>query len=81
MFVLFVHIVIIDGDHMPFHTQDPLVQIVLIHVCTQAIVIFPQKFALLFTFGSLSAMGGLVALRGLKPTFMHMIDKERLPFR
>lgn len=44
------------------------------------IVFAPQKFALLFTLGSLSFMGSFSALRGHVAFGRHLMSRERLPF-
>jgi len=44
------------------------------------VVVAPQKFALLFTAGSLSIIGSLVILKGANNFLSHFMSWERLPF-
>lgn len=44
------------------------------------IVFAPQKFALLFTLGSLCFLGSFSALRGHSAFLRHLLTRERLPF-
>lgn len=44
------------------------------------LVISPQKFALLFAFGSLIVMGSLAFLKGPKALASQLIQREKLPF-
>eukprot|EP00917_Polyrhabdina_sp_WS-2016_P029864 GHVP01063615.1.p1 GENE.GHVP01063615.1~~GHVP01063615.1.p1 ORF type:complete len:239 (+),score=22.31 GHVP01063615.1:31-717(+) len=45
-----------------------------------AVVLMPQKFALLFTFGSIFIVMSLGVIKGFVPLFKHLITRERLPF-
>lgn len=44
------------------------------------LVIAPQKFSLLFTFGSLFIIAGCATLKGWKPFLSHCLERHRLPF-
>jgi ElaB/YqjD/DUF883 family membrane-anchored ribosome-binding protein len=44
------------------------------------LVISPQKFALLFAFGSIVVMGSLAFLKGPKALMSQLIQREKLPF-
>lgn len=44
------------------------------------IIVMPQRFAMLFTFGSVAILGSFVVFSGPKALAMQMIKKDKLPF-
>lgn len=54
--------------------------ILLSFIFLPLVVLAPQKFALLFTMGSIFLINGLGLLKGYVPLFHHLIDKQRVIF-
>merc|ERR1719221_2067904 len=44
------------------------------------LVISPQKFALLFAFGSMTLLGSFAVLKGPQAFLMSLLQREKLPF-